>query len=113
MLVVFLCAAMVVGTFLFYSTSKLEVETSQELAEKEIEKIVTKVGQIVMLPSQELPQVATVEKAKELAKTQIFFEHVRNGDQILIYMKEKQIIIYRPSEHKLINMGGGISVRTN
>ncbi len=66
--------------------------------------IVDKVGKHIMLPSGETPEVSTVEGASDLA-SQPFFQNVKDGDKILIYPKAARIIIYRPSENILVNVG--------
>ncbi len=77
----------------------------QAKAEEEIKSTVNKVSQILLLPKDETPQVAAINDAESLAKTQAFFANAKNGDQILIYLKEQKAIIYRPSENIVINVG--------
>lgn len=77
----------------------------QAKAEEEVKSIVNRVSQLMLLPSDETPQVAAINDAESLAKTQAFFVNAKNEDQILIYLKDQKAIIYRPSENKIINVG--------
>lgn len=80
-------------------------ERQQELARQEVQAIVDKVGEIMILPTNEFPQMATVDNAAELSKTQAFFASVENGDKVLIYLQDQKAIIYRPSTDKIVNVG--------
>ncbi len=62
-----------------------------------------KVGRHYLLPSDEVPALATVTDKSKLATP--FFKHAINGDKILVYQKNKLAIIYRPSIDKLIEVG--------
>lgn len=65
--------------------------------------VADRVAQHIILPDEE-PSVTTVEKASELS-SQAFFSEVKDGDKILIYARSARIIIYRPSENILVNVG--------
>lgn len=86
---------------------KVDPAKQQERAEQEIKVTVEKVGKLMILPefSAEVPQVATINDAAGLAKTQAFFAGVKDGDQVLIYLKSQKAIIYRASENKIVNVG--------
>lgn len=66
--------------------------------------IISKVGRLMMLPSDETPTVASVTDATKV-NTQPFFASAQNGDDILIYQKAQKIILYRPSTNIIINVG--------
>ncbi len=80
-------------------------ERQQELARQEVQAVVDQLKEIMIIPENEFPQMATVDNAPELAKTQDFFASVQNGDKILIYLQNKKAIIYRPSTEKIVNIG--------
>ncbi len=65
--------------------------------------ILEKVGKHLILPN-ETPEITTIEQAGEL-NAQPFFSGVKDGDKILIYPKAARIIIYRPSDNILVNVG--------
>lgn len=74
------------------------------VAQQETDVLVKQVGQLIDLPKDETPTVATVVDRDKL-KDQPFFASAQNGDKILIYTKAKKAIVYRPKDNKLINVG--------
>ncbi len=74
------------------------------VSQTEVEAIVSRVGMLIDLPKDETPTLATVLD-KDKLKDQPFFANAQNGDKILIYIKAKKSIIWRPSENKIINSG--------
>lgn len=87
-------------------------ERQQELARKEVQEIVDRVKKIMLLPENEFPQMATVDQAPELAKTQAFFAKVENGDKVLIYIQDQKAILFRPSTGKIVNVGPVVADNT-
>lgn len=77
----------------------------QARAQEELKTLVKKVSSLMVVPENETPQVAVIQDAEGLAKTQDFFVGVKSGDQILIYVAAKKAIIYRPSENRIVNAG--------
>ena len=83
----------------------------QEAAKAETEKIKAEVANIIELPANETPTIATVVDASKL-KTQAFFANAQNGDRVLMFSEAKKAILYRPSTKKIIevapiNIGSG------
>ena len=76
--------------------------TSQN-KEGEAKKIVSAVGGIMILPSEELPTIATVTDPKALAG-QPFFANAEIGDKVLVYADAKKAILYRPSVGKIVEV---------
>ena len=64
----------------------------------------TAVAKLILLPDEE-PQIVTVQDVEKLKKEQPFFLNAQNGDKILIYQKAKKALLYRPNEHRLIEVG--------
>jgi len=64
--------------------------------EKQTNALVTQVSKLMMLPTDEVPTVATVTDASKL-KDQAFFKNAKNGDKVLIYVKARQAILYDPT----------------
>ncbi len=67
------------------------------------QNLVTEVGKLMILPSNETPTVATVND-KDKLKGQAFFATAQNGDKVLIYTGIKKAILYRPSIHKIVDV---------
>jgi hypothetical protein len=67
-------------------------------------RLVKEVGELIELPQNETPTVATVKDPKVL-KDQPFFAKAEEGDQVLLYTNAKTAILYRPGTHKLIEVG--------
>lgn len=74
------------------------------LAAKIQEKaLLDQVGKLMVLPTGEDPQIATVSDVTKL-QDQPFFAHAVNGDKVLIYTKARIAILYDPIANKIINV---------
>jgi len=71
--------------------------------QKEIESLVNKIGKLMSLPEGEFPAVATVTDPEKL-KDQTFFVNSKAGDKVLIYEISNKVILFRPSENKIIEV---------
>jgi hypothetical protein len=69
-----------------------------------VQTVVNNVGKLIVLPTGETPQVASVKDKNQLPK-QPFFAQAKDGDIVLIYTKAKEAILYRPSINKIITIG--------
>lgn len=69
----------------------------------EVRQVVERVGEIVLLPRDEEPTVATLVNKSEIRENQDFFRDAENGDKILVYKRAHKAFLYRPSAHLLIN----------
>lgn len=75
----------------------------QELSKQEVEKVVSAVGKLIVLPADKQPSVATIQDVVSLAKEQPFFTGAENGDKLLLY--PDKAIIYSVKNDKLVNVG--------
>jgi len=92
-----------VAAYSSYELYKIKSQNYQQQAiEKQAKDIIGAVGKLIELPS-DTPKIATVTDAEALKKNQPFFDNSQNGDKILIFQKE--VILYRPSADKIINVG--------
>ena len=71
--------------------------------ENELKQIVAKVDNLIELPSDEEPTLATISDQEKL-KNQSFFANAQNGDKVLIYAKAGKAILYRPSTNKIVEV---------
>lgn len=76
----------------------------QASAQAELQDVITNVGKLIALPKGEAPTLATVTDKSKLG-TQPFFAKAKNGDKVLVYVKERRIYLYRPSSNQLIEVG--------
>lgn len=115
MVVVIIVAALAVAgcawMYLKYSAAKKQVSAlatpqgQQELAKKEIQALLEKIGKHIVLPAGEEPTVATVTNADILKNEQAFYRDAQNGDKVIVYMQAKKAIIYNEAKDILVNVG--------
>jgi hypothetical protein len=65
--------------------------------------LINEVGQLMLLPTDEQPTIATVSDVTKLMD-QPFFANAKNGDKVLIYTQTKKAILYRESINKIIEV---------
>jgi len=100
-ILVVLLAGAAIYFFIKYQGIK---KNPNQVAQAEVNRIVKLVGQLISLPNDESPTLATI-KDKDQLKDQPFFANAQNGDVILIYTKAKKAIVYREKGNKIINVG--------
>ena len=66
------------------------------------EALVAEVGSLFLLPNEEA-EVATVTDVSKLRETEDFFDVAQNGDKLLVFKKAKKVVLYRPSEKKVVD----------
>jgi hypothetical protein len=74
------------------------------IIKEEEDRLIKRVGQLIDLPSDERPTIATVSD-KTKVKDQPFFGKAENGDKVLIYTNNKRVILYRPGEDRIVEVG--------
>lgn len=66
-------------------------------------EIINQVGKLILLPTGEKPEVATIGDVEKLKKQNPeIYKDAQAGDLLLLY--KSRLIIYRQSENKLINV---------
>lgn len=76
----------------------------QLAAEAESTELLAEVGELMNLPEDELPTIATVTDI-EAVIGQPFFKNAKNGDKVLIYASSRKAILFRPDENRIIEVG--------
>jgi cytoskeletal protein RodZ len=108
-LILLLVLGLGVGGFFGYQEyTKLRDENKrlsnpQESAKLETERVKSEVANIIEVPTDEEPTIASVSDASKLSN-QAFFAKAQNGDKLLMFSKAKKAILYRPSTKKIIEV---------
>lgn len=71
---------------------------------KETKAIVSKVSKLMELPNNETPTIVQVTNATQAKKESPFFAEAQKGDDALLYIKNGEAILYRPSTNKVIKV---------
>ncbi len=79
----------------------VNLRNPERVATEESKDLARKVGRHVVVPTDELPKVATVSDPSAL-KGQEFFADAKIGDKVLIYEKAKKAILYDPKADRVI-----------
>ncbi len=74
-------------------------------------QVLAQIEKLIELPKDEPPTLATVSDKSKLA-SQSFFRNAQNGDRLIIFVKSKKVILFRPVANKIIEVGT-ISVSQN
>jgi len=107
--VILVLAAAAIYFFLQYQSAQKELASSGNASEKQVQDAVARVGKLVDLPTDETPTLAIVSDKFHLSN-QPFFAKAENGDTLLLYVKNKKAILYRPSVNRIINFATDISL---
>lgn len=88
--------------------------SSAEQAKKDADATKNAIGDIMELPDDEEPILATVTDVAKV-KNQKFFANAQNGDRVLIYTLNKKAILFRPATNKIIevNQVSGLDYSSN
>lgn len=75
-----------------------------DAAKNDIKRLTEEIGKLMVLPQDEMPTVATVTDVSKLLANP-FFSQAQKGDRVLIYANAKKVILYRPGEKKIVDVG--------
>lgn len=95
------------SAFYYYNQYTMLKSNPSALSESQTKELMTDVGKLMSLPSDETPQVATVVNPN-LVQEHTPFTQTQTGDIILIYKGIKRAILYRPSQHRIIDVAAVI-----
>jgi len=88
--------------YMQYQITQSELSRSTQASQQDV--LISQVGKLIVLPTNEQPTIATVSDINRL-KGQSFFAHARNGDKALIYSKAQEAILYDPVANKIVSVG--------
>jgi len=95
--------ALILGWGFFFSWWWQSSTRQEQITHQENEEIIADIAKIIQLPTEEEPVLATVADVQKL-KDQVFFSQAKDGDKVLFFSQAKKAILYRPSEHKVIEV---------
>ncbi|MDP2789341.1 MAG: hypothetical protein Q8O46_04865 [bacterium] len=90
-------------TFYFYTNSKLLQGDNSKADLAEAKALAEKVGKLIVLPTDEVPTIATVSDPEAL-QNQSFFAEAKKGDKVLIYTNARKAILYDLVANKIVNV---------
>jgi len=90
------------STGYFYKQS-MRMKNPDIVAQNEAKALAEKVGKLIVLPTDEVPTIATVSDPEAL-KSQIFFTDAKKGDKVLIYTNAKKAVLYDPVLNKVVTI---------
>lgn len=99
-----LLAAVSVAIYFYIQYQQSKMQLDRASAANEQSALIEDVGKLIVLPTDEQPQIATVSDISKL-KGQSFFNHAKNGDKVLIYTKAQEAIVYDPVVNKIVSVG--------
>ena len=86
-----------------YRVEKLKSANPGQLVQENTQKIVEKVGKLIILPANEDPTVATIINIEKLkSDNPEFYLNATNGDKLLLY--QKKAIIYSEENNIIVNV---------
>lgn len=92
-----------------YREARELLSSKTQLTAQETQMLLDKIGQLMILPTDEVPMIATISDKASLMKAEqinaAFFSKSENGDKVLVYKKAGKAIIYRPSTNQLVEVG--------
>lgn len=75
----------------------------QKIVQDEVSAVVSKVNELMILPADEQPTLATVTDPTKL-QDQPFFAKAKVGDKLLLYATARKAILYDPIANKIVEV---------
>jgi heme/copper-type cytochrome/quinol oxidase subunit 2 len=94
--------AIIAAVYFYIQYSNIKTNP-QQVSQQEAIDLVARVGKLILLPTDEVPTIATVTDPQPL-KNQPFFANAQKGDRVLIYTGAKKAILYNPTENKIVEV---------
>ena len=91
------------SAYYFYNEVSMLKQDPNKTAREDTEKLVAKVGKLIVLPEGETPTVATVSDPEKL-KDQAFFAKAKTGDKVLIYTNARKALLYDVENNKIVEV---------
>lgn len=97
-----LCLVLIISNIM-YVRKVHDLRNPAEAVANEIKKLVADISAFIVLPTDEIPTLATVSDPSKL-KDQKFFANAEVGDKVLIYPTSQKAILWRPSTKKIVEI---------
>jgi hypothetical protein len=101
LLLLILVASLSLSIYYYRQYRKLKNSDPQIQAQEETNRLIKQLGAIMELSNDETPSLLTVQDKNKL-NDKLFFKNAQNGDKVLVYSKNQEIILYRPQTKKII-----------
>lgn len=101
---IILIVAVTIAVYFYFQYQQTQAQLARSNQANQQSLLLNQVGKLIVLPSGEQPQIATVSDIGKL-KSQSFFAHAKNGDKVLIYTKAQEAILYDPVANKIVEVG--------
>lgn len=88
-----------------YNPQNLTQTEVDKASQEQILSILSRVKRHLILPENELPQVAEIKDAAQASKEQPFLNGSQNGDFLIVYANAGKAIVYSPTRDLIINVG--------
>ena len=92
-----------VGILLIGVTTLVLTNKPAANSQTEARDLQDRVGQLVTLPKNEDPAIATVTASTNISDP--FMKQAKEGDKLLLYYKSLKAYLYRPSINKIVDIG--------
>ncbi len=76
---------------------------TERLSDAQAQQVIARIGQFMVIPTDEKPSIAVVHDVTTLAQRQSFYADAKDGDVLVVY--STRAIIYDPKSDKLVNVG--------
>ncbi|MBP9772048.1 MAG: hypothetical protein KBD16_03970 [Candidatus Pacebacteria bacterium] len=89
--------------YYFFAKYQELKQNPDAINQEEAIALAAEVGEIMVLPQDEIPTIATVSNP-ELLADQAFFKDAKKGDKVLIYSQAGKAVLYDPEAKKIIGV---------
>lgn len=99
---VLLIVASSVAVFFYNEMRTLQLNPNK-VNEEKAKAIVERVGNLIALPEDEIPTIATISDVSVI-KGQPFFSKAKNGDEVLLYTAARKAFLYDPKANIIVEV---------
>ena len=100
---VIIAVLLIFSVFMWVQYHDAQNKLSGSTMAKQDSSVIADVRKLAVVPANETPTVATVVNASKL-QDQTFFANAKNGDKVLVFNREKEAILYRPSSNQIVTI---------